>query len=117
MGTSSFIGSILGVAFVLCLLHFTMRGLIRSELNMNAYQKDDFNFRLRATKAPLFLLLVFIVGTYAPAFFGLLLVPGPWGFLFRILYRINTNVWVVLLIAIPIVLYNLFGYEKDEEAE
>jgi hypothetical protein len=117
MGTSSFIGSILGVIFVLCLLHFTMRGLIRSELNMNANQKDDFAFRLRATKAPLFLLLVFIIGTYAPAFFGVLLMPGPWGFLFRVLYRINTNVWVVLVIAIPIVLYNLFGYEKDGDTK
>jgi hypothetical protein len=115
MLTTNLIGNILGVAFVLCLLHFTMNGMIRSELNINPYQKDSFAFRLKATKAPIFVLFVFIIGTYLPRAFGWLLVPRPWGFVMRLLYWINTNVLIVLAIALPIIFYNLLSYKKEAE--
>jgi len=110
MKISDLIGGCLGAAFIFCLMHFTMNALIKSQLMVNPNQKDGFLFRLKAAKAPIILLFLFIGAIYSIPLLGYVLVPKSRNIAFEGINTINKNVLIVVLIALPAIFYNLLNY-------
>ena len=114
MNVTDIIGDIIGGIFLFCLLHFPMKMMIASELKVNPHKKDGFIFRLNAIKVPIILLCGFIGLTYAILLAGYFLEPNPTDITTKVLHEVDWRVAVVLLIALPVIIYHLFSYKRKD---
>jgi len=117
MKTEDLISNSISALFVFFLFNFLMRILLKSVLKTKKGQADGFLFRLKITKPITLSLFGFIALIYIVPILGSILIPNSSDVLKESIREINVQILLLLLSALPAIIYNLLYFKINSSKD